>query len=74
MAWLVLKDGRRAKIGYGRAAVIFQLLSGKKELDKEDPEYEKKEAFLSTVDEVVFDDTGRNRYDRPWEKWKKTGK
>lgn len=73
MAWLILVDGSKMKVDYNRAATIYQALTGKKELDKKDPDFKKKEEFLLKVKEVQFDDDKTNKGPRPWEKpnwWK----
>lgn len=69
MAWLILVDGTKQKVDYNKAATIYQILIGNKELEKDDPDYQKKEEFLLKVKQVKFDDGHKAKNSRPWEKW-----
>lgn len=74
MARLILVDGKVVEVDYNKAATIYQILQGNKELDKDDPDFAKKEEFLLKVKEVKFDDGHSAKSDRPWEKWANNGR
>lgn len=67
MPWLIMVDGTRMKVGYNKAAKIYQVLIGNAELDPKDPDFKRKEAFLLKVKEVQFEDGKSKKGPRPWE-------
>ena len=71
MAWLILKDGTKKPVDYNKAATIYQLLQGKKELDRKDPDFKKKRDFLSQVKDVEFDKP-KPSGPKPWDRYIRT--